>query len=93
MDKTFHEENRQKLYRSLGEGSLFLCFAGQAPHQSADADYPFFANRNFVYLTGLDGLEPHDFILMAEKADGTVTETMFILPPPTLWPSGGRAAG
>ena len=84
MDKTFHEENRQKLYRSLGEGSLFLCFAGQAPHQSADADYPFFANRNFVYLTGLDGLEPHDFILMAEKADGTVTETMFILPPDPL---------
>ena len=81
MDRGFHEENRKELYRSLEEGTLFVCFAGRVLPQSADAEYPFFANRNFVYLTGLDGAEVHDFIFLAKKTGTGVEETIFALPP------------
>ena len=81
MDKSFHVENRRELYASQPDGTVFFFFAGRAPHHSADAYYPFFADRNFVYLTGLNGLEPHDFVLMAKKWGGETEETLFILPP------------
>ena len=81
MNQSFHMENRATLYDTLEPGTLLLSFAGSAPRQSADAYYPFFANRNFVYLTGLGGGEPHEFILMAQKDAGGVSETIFSLPP------------
>ena len=81
MERSFHEENRRKLYDALPERSLFVCFAGQALPQSADAEYAYFANRNFAYLSGLDGAEVRDFILLARKTDAGVEETVFALPP------------
>lgn len=81
MDYHFHLENRRELYGSLRENSLFICFAGRNIPQSADAEYDFFANRNFVYLTGLNGAEVHDFILLAKKEGDSVKETLFVLPP------------
>ena len=81
MERSFHENNRRTLYAVFPEDSLFFCFAGRILPQSADAEYPFFANRNFVYLTGLDGAEVHDFVLMAKKTGDGVEETVFALPP------------
>ena len=80
MDKSFHEGNRSTLYDSLEDGTIVLTFAGSAPRLSADAYHPFFADRNFVYLTGLEN-QSQGFILMAQKSGGTVSETAFILPP------------
>lgn len=74
-------ENRRDLYATLPEGTLFLAFAGKAPRQSADAFHPFFADRNFVYLTGLGGAEPQSFVLLARKGSQQVEETLYILPP------------
>ena len=84
MNSSFHAANRKTLYDSLSAGTLLLSFAGEAPRLSADAYYPFFANRNFVYLTGLSGTEPQGFILLAKKAGGIVEETVFALPPDLL---------
>jgi len=84
MTNSFHTANRKILYNSLPNGTLLLSFAGEAPRLSADAYYPFFANRNFVYLTGLGGTEPQGFILLAKKEEGTVEETIFALPPDLL---------
>ncbi len=84
MERSFFEKNRRTLYDTLPEGSLFVCFAGRVLPQSADAEYPYFANRNFAYLTGLDGAEVHDFVLLAGKTDGGVEETIFALPPDPL---------
>ena len=81
MERSFFEDNRRKLYESLGEGTLFACFAGRVIPQSADAEYAYFANRNFAYLTGLDGAEVHDFVLLARKTGEGVEETVFALPP------------
>lgn len=81
MNRSFHEENRRMLYSALPENSLFVCFAGRILPQSADAEYAYFANRNFVYLTGLDGTEVHDFVFLAKKEGEQVEETLFALPP------------
>ena len=78
MDRTFHIENRKNLAERLPKGSLALMFSGSAPRKTADEYYPFFADRSFVYMTGVEyqGLA----LLLQIDPDG-VKETMFILPP------------
>lgn len=78
MEKQFYQGNRRKLYESFTNNSMGVFFSGKAPRKSADEYYPFFANRNFVYLTGLHS---ENFILVAEKRNDEVRETIFILPP------------
>ncbi|WMJ88174.1 aminopeptidase P N-terminal domain-containing protein [Anaerocolumna sp. MB42-C2] len=81
MKKEFHKENRETLYNSLESGSIAVMFSGRAPRKTSDEYYPFFANRSFVYMTGI---EQENSILMAFK-DGTTTEdTVFLLPPDLL---------
>ena len=63
MDKSFHQGNRQKFYDSLENGTIALFFSGHAFRKTADEFFPFYANRNFVYLTGI---EKENFVLMAE---------------------------
>lgn len=77
MEKGFYINNRRRLYDSLVNGTVLLMFAGRAPRKTGDEYYPFFANRNFVYLTGL--VREH-FILMAVKENDAVSEKIFILP-------------
>ena len=62
----------------LEPGSLALFFSGSTVRKTADEDYGYFANRNFVYLTGM---EQKDTILMMEKDASGYRETLFILPP------------
>lgn len=78
MDRSFHQENRKSLYDSLPDGSIAVLFSGCAPRKTADEPYPFFADRSFVYFTGV---EKENIILLAQKDGGSVKETMFILPP------------
>lgn len=80
MNRSFYMQNRRELYARIPDDALIVLFAGEAPRQSADAYYPFFANRNFVYLTGAGESNAQNFVLMAEKQGGDVHETLFILP-------------
>ena len=84
MKPSFHINKRKALYDSLLEGTLLLSFAGQAPHLSADAYYPFFTKRNFVYLTGLEGSSCQGALLLAKKQGGRVEETLFAPAPDML---------
>ena len=77
MEASFHQKNRENLFAALPDHSLAVLFSGEAPRQSADAYYPFFCNRNFLYLTGVDFA---GFTLLLEKVNGTVKETLYILP-------------
>ena len=77
MDKSFFLGNRQKLYSTLDNGTAVVLFSGEEIRKSADDNFPFYANRNFVYLTGLDRAQ---FVLLAEKIQDEVKETVFILP-------------
>lgn len=77
MNKEFHIGNRQRLYAHLEPESLLVLFAGKQIRRSADAYYPFYADRNFVYLTGI---EQHQSVLLAMKdGSGAVTERLYLL--------------
>ena len=62
------------LYRksSTPEASEAL-FSGHAPRKTGDEDYPFFADRTFVYYTGI---EQADSVLAAYKDESGVQETL-----------------
>lgn len=75
MEPNIHQTRRRNLYEELDEGEAILLFAGSAPRKSADASYPFFANRNFYYLTGI---LQEDSIFLATKTGTGVEETLFV---------------
>lgn len=81
MEREFHRGNRMKMYGTLPEKTVVLIFSGHAPRKTSDENYAFYADRNFLYLTGI---EKESFILTAEKIGGSIKETMFILPPDLL---------
>lgn len=77
MEASFHRENRKNLLEAMPDNSAAVLFSGNAPRQSADAYYPFFCSRNFLYLTGVDFA---GFILFLQKTKGTAREVLYILP-------------
>lgn len=79
MDQAFFSGNRLRIAQTLGDGEIALLFAGQAPRQSADQYYEYYANRNFVYLTGMKAAS-QGFILLIEKQGGQARDTLFLLP-------------
>lgn len=72
-----HHLRRKRFYENLDAGEALVLFAGCAPRKTADACYPFFANRNFFYLTGI--LQANS-VFMAINKDGEIEETLFTLP-------------
>ena len=82
MKREFFEGNRRELYRQMKKHSLLVMFSGTEVRKTNDEYYPFYTNRNFLYLTGLDGKE---FVLLAKKdGGGKVEEKIYILPPDLL---------
>ena len=77
MNSEFHRSRRQQFYGNMGDNEALILFAGSAPRKTADANYRFFANRNFYYMTGILQKES---VLLAVKHGGDVVETLFILP-------------
>ena len=75
MKREFYIENRKELYRNLEPGSLLIMFSGHAPIKTNDENYPFFTNRNFLYLTGV---EQENTILMAVVGDSGAKETLYM---------------
>ena len=78
MNKEFYAGNRKSLYQKLEAGSLVVVFSGHAPIKTNDENYPFFTNRNFLYLTGI---EQENIVLMTYVGEGTIEETLYLLPP------------
>ncbi len=79
MKAEFHKGNRERLYEKLPAGALVVIFSGEEIIKTNDEYYPFFADRSFVYLTGL---ECKKAVLMAAKdGEGSVKEQLYILPP------------
>ena len=66
----------------MKENALLVLFSGTEVRKTNDEFYPFYTNRNFLYLTGLDQKE---LALIARKdGAGRVTEKVYILPPDWL---------
>ncbi len=82
MNKEFYSNNRQEFYRQMKENSLLVMLSGTEVRKTNDEFYPFYTDRNFLYLTGLDGKE---LALIARKdKEGGIQEKIFILPPDLL---------
>lgn len=79
MTKEFYGGNRERLYAQMKDNALLVLFSGTEVRKTNDEYYPFYTDRNFLYLTGLDG---KGLILLARKdGKGQVTEKVFLLPP------------
>ncbi len=68
-------KRREKLFEALPDNSLTLIFAGASKIRSEDEFYPFYANRNFFYLTGI---EQENSVLMLVKCPGEHKEYLFL---------------
>ncbi len=78
MDKNFFAGNRARLLEQVrGEECLVLAFSGLPHRRSADEDYPFYADRSFVYLTGI---EQQDVVYLAYRKGGAWEERLFLAP-------------
>lgn len=78
MKNTFHQSNRQKFYADMLPASLLVLFAGVEIRKTGDEFFPFFADRNFLYMTGISQKE--SILLAMKDASGTVTERLYLLP-------------
>ena len=78
MEKEFHMGNRRRLWESLPDGSLAVLFAGEELVKSADACYPFHADRNFLYLTGIR--QKQSILFAVKDPNGQVRQTLYLLP-------------
>ncbi len=82
MTRDFYMGNRQRLYGQMEENSLLVLFSGTEVRKTNDEFYPFYTNRNFLYLTGLDQKE---LAFIARKdGEGRVEEKAYLLPPDLL---------
>ena len=66
---------RKKLFSALKDNSVALIYSGAAKICSEDEFYPFFANRNFFYLTGI---EQENSLLLLIKTPGEENEFLFV---------------
>ena len=78
MERSFYAGNRARLASLLPMGSAALVFSGELLHRSADAYHLFSADRNFVYLTGIE--QKQSILLLQKDAAGIVTERLYLLP-------------
>ena len=74
MDKRFYGENRRRLAAHMTGNDAMLFFSGESVRKTADENYPFFTNRNFLYLTGIKQEQPA--LLLLKKAD-LISECLF----------------
>jgi len=78
MEASFYAENRRAFAEHMESGELAVFLSGELLRKSADDDYPFYANRNFVYLTGI---EQRDSLLVLYKDGNKTVEKLFVLAP------------
>jgi Xaa-Pro aminopeptidase len=78
MDKSFYVKNRQKIAANMTDGDVMLFFSGEYVRKTADENYPFFTNRNFLYLTGV---KQEQSVLLLHNRDGLISECLFVLKP------------
>lgn len=79
MHRDFYQGNRNRFYQSMEPGSMAVFFSGEEVRKTNDEFYPFFSDRNFVYLTGISCKEAA--LLALKDQDGGAREILYILPP------------
>lgn len=82
MKKEYFAGNREQLYGQMKENSLLVMFSGTELRKTNDEYYPFYTDRNFLYLTGIDSKQA--VFLASKDGEGKVKERLYILPPDLL---------
>ena len=54
MTASYYSSNRRRFYEKMVSHSVLILFSGEEIRKTSDEYYPFFAERNFVYMTGLN---------------------------------------
>ena len=75
MERAFFEGNRRRFWEAVEGDGMVAVFSGRPQRRSADEDYPFHANRNFAYLTGLT---QENLIYFGFRRDGQTEEILFL---------------
>jgi len=78
MDKRFYIENRRKVAAHMTEKEAMLFFSGEPVRKTADEDFPFFTNRNSLYLTGI---KQERSVLLLQKYGDLISERLFVTKP------------
>lgn len=92
MESLFYKENRKEFIDHMEPGEAALFYCGESIRRSCDEHYDFFANRNFLYLCGINQKES---ILLLEKEGETYREILYVLEPDFMaerW-EGSRITG
>jgi Xaa-Pro aminopeptidase len=74
-----YKENRKAFAKELESGTLAVISSGRTVQCSLDADYPFYPDNNYYYLTGLS--EPDALYAVYKDAAGKVSEMLFLPEP------------
>lgn len=78
MNREFHKSNRARFYESMECNALLVLFSGTEIRKTGDEYYPFFADRDFVYMTGIE--QKNSVFVAGKDSAGTVWERLYILP-------------
>lgn len=76
LSQGFYINNRRKFGEKLENNSIAIIFSGREIEMTEDTNYPFFANNNFYYLTGIR--EPDVTLVIKKNDSGDITEKLFI---------------
>lgn len=79
MRKEFHMGNRKQFAAMMRPGSLACLFSGAEVRKTNDEYYPFYADRNFLYLTGIEQKE--SVLVLLKTDEEAVQEILYLLPP------------
>ncbi len=77
LTQKFYRDKRKELGDKLAKDSLALIYSGREIPMSADANYPFYTNNNFNYLTGIN--EAEVVLVLAKNKDGELLESLYLL--------------
>ena len=83
MNKETYKDLRRKFKETLQKDDLVVLMSGTEIRKSADGVYPFHANRNFVYLTGIE--EPLAVLLINMKTEEEILFLRDIDPDMEKW--------
>lgn len=78
MDKRFYVDNRRRVAVQMTGNDAMLFFSGEPVRKSADENFPFFTNRNFLYLTGI---KQEQSALLLQKRGHLTSECLFVPKP------------
>jgi Xaa-Pro aminopeptidase len=78
MEQRFYSENRRKVAAHMTGNEAMLFFSGEPVRKTGDEDFPFFTNRNFLYLTGI---KQEQSVLLIQKKGDLLSECLFVTKP------------